>query len=59
MSAEWKMTQGLNDELAKAALRDIPPARQRAVPGVLLCTGCQEVSDEKAGILQPAAEAKR
>ncbi|PKC34676.1 hypothetical protein V462_13975 [Pantoea ananatis 15320] len=23
-----------------------------------LCTGCQEVSDKKAGILQPAAEAK-
>ncbi|WP_238494043.1 TraR/DksA C4-type zinc finger protein [Pantoea ananatis] len=36
----------------------MPPARQRAVPGVQLCTGCQEVSDKKAGILQPAAEAK-
>ncbi|WP_432369413.1 TraR/DksA C4-type zinc finger protein (plasmid) [Pantoea allii] len=26
----------------------MPPARQRAVPGVRLCTGCQEVSDKKS-----------
>ncbi|MDQ1223841.1 TraR/DksA C4-type zinc finger protein [Pantoea ananatis] len=27
---------------------DIPSARQRAVPGVRLCIGCQEVSEKKS-----------
>ena len=77
MSAEWKLSQDLNDELAQAstaqftqrgidAIRlrlrtgepskdaceccaaDIPPARQRAVPGVRFCTRCQEISEKKS-----------
>ena len=29
---------------------EIPPARQRAIPGVRLCVACQEAQDRKAGV---------
>lgn len=41
-------TGELSKDICECCAADIPPARQRAVPGVRFCTGCQEVSEKKS-----------